>query len=332
MIAIQIISLIAALAVVLVAYAIYAYSGNVIDERRSLRRRLNTASQTAPTPDDAGTPAEILKDQSLSNIASFNTLLQRFSVSEWLNKMILQSGMKIQLGTILYMQAGLAVVTILVVRLLWGTPWGAAVLAGLAFGLFMPIFMVRRQRKKRFQNFATRFPAALSMLQSSLHAGHSLNYALEVATEELPDPVSTEFKQVLEEMRLGLSAREALTNLYTRIPIEELRFFMIAVVLTREVGGNLSEVLGTLGNTLRDRMKLRQQCRALSAQGRAAALMLFMLPPGVAFLANIVSPGFIEPLYATPAGRLCALTAFAFQAAGVIAVRKVVNPKEFAFK
>jgi tight adherence protein B len=331
MIAIQIISLIAALAVVLVAYAIYAYSGSVIDEKRTLRRRLKTASQTTPQ-ESTDAPAEILKDRNLSNIATVNSLLQRFSVSEWLNKMILQSGMKIQLGTILYMQAGLAVVGTVLMKAMSGTPWGMSVLCGIAFGLFFPIFIVRRQRKKRFADFASRFPAALSMLQSSLHAGHSLNYALEVATEELPDPVASEFRQVLEEMRLGLSAREALTNLWTRIPIEELRFFMIAVVLTREVGGNLSEVLGTLGNTLRERMKLRQQCRALSAQGRAAALMLFMLPPGVAFVANLVSPGFIEPLYATRAGRLCTLTAFLFQAAGVITVRKVVNPKEFAFK
>jgi tight adherence protein B len=331
MIAIQLISLIAALAVVFVAYAIYAYSGTMIDERRTLRRRLNTASQIDPVvATDA--PADIPNDQSLSGIAIVITLLQRFSVSEWLNTMILQSGMKIQLATVLYIQAGLALSTIFCVRFMSGAPWGAAVLSGVVFGLFMPLVMVHRQRKKRFIMFATRFPAAISMLQSSLHAGHSLNYALEIATEELPDPVASEFRRVLEEMRLGLSAREALTNLYRRIPIEELRFFMIAVVLTREVGGNLSEVLGTLGTTLRERMKLRQQCRALSAQGRAAALMLFILPPGVALLANMVSPGFIEPLYATPAGRLCTLTALLFEVAGVIMSRKIVNPKEFAFK
>jgi tight adherence protein B len=327
--AIQLISLLAALAVVMLAYAIYAYSGTMIDEKRTLRRRLDAARTDVHEVTE--TPTEILKDDALSSIASFDTLLQRFSLSEWLQRQLVQAGLKMQLATMLYVQGGLALVATLVTRALTGAPWAVASAGGLATGFLLPIHYVRRARSKRFQTFGARFPAALAMLQSSLHAGHSLNYALEVATEELPEPVGAEFRQVLEEMRLGLSPREALQNLHNRIPIEELRFFMIAVVLTREVGGNLSEVLGTLAATLRERMKLRAQCRALSAQGRASAIMLFMLPPGVAFLANLVSPGFIEPLYATSAGRMCAAVALAFQVAGVLMIRKIVNPKEFSF-
>jgi tight adherence protein B len=133
-------------------------------------------------------------------------------------------------------------------------------------------------------------------------------------------------------MRLGLSPKEALENLYRRVPVQELRFFTLAVVLTREVGGNLSEVLGTLSNTLRERMKLRQTVRALSAQGRASAMLLFALPPGVAFVANLVSPGFIEPLYTTHGGRMCAAVAVTLELLGLALARKIVNPKELAIR
>jgi tight adherence protein B len=197
-------------------------------------------------------------------------------------------------------------------------------------GIGLPFVLVRRRRKKRFEAFASQLPSTLVMIQSSIHAGHSLNYALEVATDEVPEPMASELRTVLEEMRLGLNPKEALENLCRRVPIQELRFFTLAVVLTREVGGNLSEVLGTLAGTLRERMKLRQTVRALSAQGRASAMMLFALPPGVAFVANLVSPGFIEPLYATRGGRICAAVAIGFQLAGLAISRKIVNPKELA--
>src|SRR5262249_44618026 len=157
------------------------------------------------------------------------------------------------------------------------------------------------------------FPGALEMVKSSIHAGHSLNYALEVAVNELPDPIAGEFKQVLEEMRLGLSPREALENLTKRVPISELRFFMLAVVLTREVGGNLSEVLGSLAHTLRERQMLRQKVRALSAQGRASAIMLSGLPYAVGFVANLTNPGFLNPLIETPMGRKACMMALMMQ-------------------
>lgn len=326
---IHLIALLAALTVVVAAYAIYAYSGSMIDDKREMRRRLDFTR--TDQLGDASTPTDILKDDSFSSVAGVDALLQKLSVSDWLQRLLVQAGTKMQLSTLLYLQSMLAVVAAFVTHLFTGAAWSIAIVIGVGVGGALPIWYVRRMRAKRFQAFGTRFPAALGMLQSSLHAGHALNYALEVATEELPEPIASEFRQVLEEMRLGLSPRAALQNLCDRVPIPELRFFMIAVVLTREVGGNLSGVLETLAATLRDRQKVRAQCRALSAQGRASAIMLFMLPPGVAFMANVVSPGFIEPLYTTHAGRICAAVALGFQVAGVLMIRKIVNPKEFSF-
>jgi tight adherence protein B len=330
MTAIQLISLSAALAVVAAAYAIWAYSGTVLADRRVIRRRLDSA-KTDVVPTQAGTPAEILKTQTFSRIPSINTLLKNLSISAYLERNMVQAGLSMQVGSLVLMMGVVAMALTLVMQVTLRANLAIALTGGVVGGALLPLWWIRRKRKQRFDKFGTRFPSALAMIQSSLQAGHSLNYALEVSSEELPDPIAGEFRQVLEEMRLGLSPREALENLYKRIPIAELRFFMLAVVLTREVGGNLSEVLGSLASTLRERTKLRQQCRALSAQGRASAVMLFLLPPGVGFLANLVSPGFIEPLFTTNAGRICLGIAFGFQMAGFLLIRKIVNPKEFQF-
>jgi tight adherence protein B len=196
----------------------------------------------------------------------------------------------------------------------------ATVLGGLGY--------LRGRRTQRLQAVANQLPGALEMIRSSLQAGHSVNYALEVAVDELPEPLAGELRTVLGEIRLGRSHREALENLCRRVPVLELRFFTLAVLITREVGGSLSEVLGTLAETLRDRQKLRQQILALSAQGRASAVLLFLIPPGVALVATILRPGFLAPLVNHPTGRTLLMMAVSFQVAGFLIARKIVHPKE----
>jgi tight adherence protein B len=318
----------AALAVVLVALALYSYSTTAIDERRELRRRLTANPTEAPTGGRA--PTEILRSEGLSSSEVLNALLRRFSLTAYLERQLLQAGMQLSVGNLLYMQGAVASAAALAVQIVCKTPFWVGSLAGIAAGIVVPLLFVHRKRNKRLALFASQFPGTLAMIQSSIHAGHSLNYALEVAVEELPEPTARELRIVLEEMRLGLSPKAALENLCRRIPIGELRFFMLAVVLTREVGGNLSEVLGTLATTLRERMKLRQTVRALTAQGRASAILLCALPPGVGLMANVVSPGFLAPLWSTPAGRICLGVAVGFEVLGLLLARRVVNPKELA--
>jgi tight adherence protein B len=319
---VTIIALLAALAVGLAAYAVWSWAFGLA-ERRDLRQRLAT-SRTAAS--EAG-PNDILRSRTLSTIPSINAFLRQVSLTAQLERLITQAGMRTSVASMLYLQVTLAVATASLLE--WWYP--ASYLTELFFALVvgaMPIAYVLRRRKQHFQAFAEQFPGALDMIKSSLGAGHSLNYALEVATEELPDPIAAELKIVLEEIRLGLSPRDALENLTRRVPIGELRFFALAVVLTREVGGNLSEVLGTLATTLRERTKLRQQIRALSGQGRASATLLIALPPSVGFFANVISPGFLTPLYATSLGRNCVMVALALQVIGLLMVKRICNPRE----
>jgi tight adherence protein B len=316
----------AAVAVGLGAYAVWVYFFEVLPERRDLRQRLDMTQTLATPADEAAT--DIMPAKTLSAVPTINALLERLSVSSQLERLLEQAGMKLSVANLLYLMATLGATTALLMEFEFPSSPLVEAGAALGVGVVLPLAFVLQRRKKRFQAFAEQFPAALDMIRSSVHAGHSLNYALEVATDELPDPMASELRTVLEEMRLGLSARDALENLTRRIPINELRFFMLAVVLTREVGGNLSEVLGTLAATLRERTKLRQKVRALSAQGRASALMLIGLPVAVGFLTSFVSPGFMNPLWEHPMGRNALGIAVGMQVLGWMLVKRICNPKE----
>lgn len=320
-------TLMGTLAVATVAVAILGWSAHRRAERLALRARLDPT--LAPSPDPVVTSDAILREDTLSSIPRLNRWLKRFSPAQQLRLLLIQAGINIRVVNVLYLMGFLALGTALALQARCGLSRPIAMLGGTAVGIGLPLGYVRRRRTKRLQAFVAQLPAALDMLRSSIRAGHSLDYALEVALEELPEPIASSFSTVLDEIRLGLSPREALENLHRRVPVDELRFFVLAVALTREVGGNLSEVLTTLAETLRDRSKLRQKVKALSAQGRAAATLLTAIPPGVAFVANLLRPGFVDPLFYHPTGRLLVGVAVVFQVAAVLMIRKTINAKEF---
>jgi tight adherence protein B len=315
-----------AFTVALVAYAIYEYFFGLA-ERRGLRRRL-VGAPAAQQTDVADAPTDLLRKEEMSSSVWLNALLARVSFSAQLERLRIEAGVGLSVVQILYIMGALMAVVLLLLELKFPTSLPVEVITAAGIGCTLPVLGLLQQRKRRFAAFTGQFPGALEMIKSSIHAGHSLNYALEVAVTELPDPIAGEFRLVLEEIRLGLTPREALENLTKRVPISELRFFMLAVVLTREVGGNLSEVLGSLANTLRERQTLRQKVRALSAQGRASAIMLSSLPYVVGFFANLTNPGFLNPLYETPLGRKAVMLSLGLQGFALFLVKRICNPKE----
>jgi tight adherence protein B len=314
------------LSVVLAVYALYAYSTGVLGERARLRERLKGGRAGAGVVGEGGAGTDLLRTENHSGIPTLNALLTNLSLTKRLEPLLAQAGLKTRVGEILLIQGILASVAALFVEWRFAPPPGLSLLAGVA-GAWLPLAYLKRRRARRIQAFANLLPVALDMIKSSLHAGHALTSALEVVGVELPEPLAGEFRIVLEELRLGLPARVALDNLYRRVQVEDLRFFIVAVALNREVGGNLSEVLDSLSSTLRERLQLRQKVRALSAQGRASTILMFSIPPGVGLLANVLSPGFLEPMLHHPVGRITLGIAFAFQMAGFALARRISNPK-----
>lgn len=321
------ISILGALAVVTTVWGIYLWVALRLGERRALRERLEPRPATA-TASATASRTQILRDHGPSHREGLAASLRSFSPTLYLRQSLIEAGVKRGALPACYSVGIGTLVGAVVSEAIFGMPHIVALLASAACNIVGALGYLRSRRTQRLHAISAQLPGALDMIRSSLQAGHSVNYALEVAVDELPDPLAGEFRTVLGEIRLGRSHREALENLCRRVPVLELRFFTMAVLITREVGGSLSEVLGTLAETLRDRQKLRQQVLALSAQGRASAVLLFLIPPGVALVATILRPGFLSPLVHHPTGRHLLALAITFQLAGFLIARKIVRPKE----
>jgi tight adherence protein B len=190
---------------------------------------------------------------------------------------------------------------LLVVQMLGGSPV-VAIAAGAAGGA-APLFVVRRMRNKRLTKFAEQLPDALDLIRAALQAGHALSSALNVVANEFPDPIAEEFREVAEEVRLGLPLRDALNHLADRMEDENLPILTVGILVTQEVGGNLAEVLDNISYTIRERFKLLRETRVLTAQGRLSGYLLSFLPFGVGVGIWLMNPKYFAPMVETPAGR-----------------------------
>jgi tight adherence protein B len=184
---------------------------------------------------------------------------------------------------------------------------------------------LRHRRRARLTRLAAQLPDALDMIRASLQAGHSLNHAFELVAEEGPDPLAAELRRVLEELRLGHPLKEALAGLHARSGLADLRFLSVAVVLNRDLGGNLSEILAEVARTVRERFKLRGQVRALTSQGRFSASVLAFLMPVLGVAISTLDPDYLEPLFHTPLGRGLLVYAVLSTAVGYWLMRRIVD-------
>ena len=174
---------------------------------------------------------------------------------------------------------------------------------GIAAGL-IPWFVVRRVASKRLDAFNAQFPEALELLTRALRAGHSLSTGFQLVGEEMADPIATEFAQVSEEMKFGLDPRTALINLGSRVDSMDLPYFITAILIQRETGGNLAELLDNLGAMLRERGKFHGKLRAMTAQGRLTAGVLAIWPPITIGLVMFTGSDYLDPLFETSQGHL----------------------------
>jgi len=209
-------------------------------------------------------------------------------------------------------------VTLATSRLLAGTAAGVAAAC-------LPIAYVRRAARKRLEKFEEEFPEAVDLLARSLRAGHALTTALQMAGEEIAEPVGGEFRRLFDQQNYGMSVPDALRAFAGRVPLLDARFFVTAVLTQRETGGNLSEVLDNLSAVIRERFKVKRQVRALSAHGRITGLSLVVLPIAVAVGLTIIAPQHVRVLINDPLGIKLTLTAVVLQIIGFLAIRRIVN-------
>jgi tight adherence protein B len=159
---------------------------------------------------------------------------------------------------------------------------------------------VSYRRQKRFEKFEELFPEAIDTLARAVRAGHAFTTALEMISNEIADPLATEFRKLFEEQKFGMPVRDALMNLAERVPLVDVKFFVTAVMLQRETGGNLAEILDNLSYVIRERFKIQRQVRVHTAQGRLTMALLMAMPPTVVAILFVFSPEFVAPLFTIP--------------------------------
>jgi tight adherence protein B len=200
----------------------------------------------------------------------------------------------------------------------------------LAFGTIgaaLPYLFVRRLRNKRMAKLEAQLPDAMDFLSRSMRAGHAFVISLGMVGEDLPDPLGQEFRTLYNEQNLGASMNSAFDNLNRRVPLLDMRFFSSAVLLQRQTGGNLSEILGRLSEVIRERFRLRGHVKAVSAHGRMTAGILTALPVVTAVALLLVAPGYLQGMFSDPDGKKLVFGAVLAQVIGNLIIRKIIRIK-----
>jgi tight adherence protein B len=201
-----------------------------------------------------------------------------------------------------------------------------AIALAVLFG-FLPYAYVRKKRKKRLDTLEEQFPEALDFLSRSMRAGHAFTITLQMVGEELADPLGQEFRTLFNEQNLGATLEAALRNFAERVPLLDVRFFTSSVLLQKQTGGNLAEILTRLAYVIRERFRLKGQVRAASAHGRLTATILTVLPIATMLGMLIVAPGYLQGMAADPDGKWLIGASIAAQFIGYYFIRKIITIK-----
>jgi tight adherence protein B len=240
-----------------------------------------------------------------------------------LDLMMEQAGMKGHLPTFLLSTIGLTLGFGMGILTLTRY-WPAGILAAVAGGA-LPYLVVRRRRNKRLYAFEEMLPEAIDLLGRAIRAGHPLSAGLKMVADETSEPIQSEFRRTHEENRFGLPFDDALLAMADRVNIVDVRILVTAILIQREVGGNLAEVLDNLASVIRVRFTIRRQLRVYTAQGRFSGYVLAVLPIAVGAAIYSLNPPYIRLLFTDPMGKLMLLTAVIFQIIGFLWIRKIID-------
>jgi tight adherence protein B len=289
--------------------------------QRRLNERLQGISQQ---PDEEAEAATLLvKVQHAGPLPAIDRMLGGTTRGSALGRWIDQSGMKASISGVLLISTVLAVVLALVAGLVarasWALPLGAAI------GFMLPFLVLKIKRTKRMRAFEEQFPEGLDLISRALKAGHAFATGLKMVADEMPDPVGPEFRKTFDEQNFGLPMKDSLDNLSFRIPLLDVRFFATAVLIQRETGGNLSEILENLAHVVRERFKILRQVRVYTAHGRFTGYVLLALPAVLAIALMFINPEHMNLLFHERMGQQMLLGALVMQALGFLWIKQVIK-------
>ena len=206
-------------------------------------------------------------------------------------------------------------------------PIMGGLVAGFLGAMGLPRWFLSKMVKRRQAKFLGELANAIDVVVRGVKSGLPLNECLQVISRESPEPIASEFREVVEQQRLGVPLSEALERMCDRLPLAEVRFLSIVIGIQQQAGGNLSEALGNLSGVLRDRLRMQMKIKALSAEAKASVMVLGSLPPGVMSMVYLTSPDYIMPLFTTMAGQFMIAVGACWMLTGILVMRKMINFK-----
>ncbi len=317
-----IIALIFAGVFAVVALVLFAGSSGAAQKAKQVQATLDSALAT----ESQAAREQIVnlrKNEQFSAIPWINNRLGKFELGPKLQALIHQANLQWSAGSLLAMCGACFAIPAFIVH--WKTASTLfAALAGLIFG-FMPIFFVLFKRSKRFGAFEKELPQACDLMVSALRAGQSLIAAMGMVSRECTDPLSGEFRTCFEEQNFGLELKTAVDNLLHRVPLQDLRIVCTAILIQKESGGNLAEVLDKTAHVIRERFRLKREVSTRTAQGRMTGWVLTLLPIVLGFALYCVNPDMMSLLWKRDIGIKLLYAASAMIVVGGLIIRKIVN-------
>jgi len=302
---------------------VFAVVSVVLSREGVAARQLGERLRRLGWKGDVAGGAEVERDVRYSSIPLFDRLLRFMNLGTNAELLLYQAGMKMRPGvlillTALFLIGGYSLGVVLFHRV------PPALLIMLVLGP-LPYGYVIYRKSARMKAFAREFPDALDLLVSALKAGLSFSAAMQIASEESPDPVRGEFAVTVEEQALGIDFREAMINLTRRVDSLDLRFFVTAVLLQRDTGGNLAEILHNTSVLLRDRFRVLGDIQTFTAQGRMTGAILSLLPVFMALFMLTTAPDYFRPMIESHPGRVALVVAGSMQLMGMLVIRQIVK-------
>jgi tight adherence protein B len=290
-------------------------------DRGKVRRRLKELS----SGEYENGPVDIMRKRVLSNVPFLHTILSHTPGVQRLGLLLRQANSQMLAGSFIGVSSCLGLVGYLGMHFLMNNrflPFGGAVFLGL-----IPLVLILFRKTNRMKKFERQLPDALELISRSLRAGHAFSGGLKLAADEFEDPIGTELEQSVQEINFGVSVHDALKNLAHRIDCPDLKYFVVSVILQRETGGNLAEIIDSIAYIVRERFKLRGKIKVLSAEARFSAIVLAALPFLIVLAIRFTNPKYLNLLFTDTLGKVMVGIALGMMVFGILVMKKMVNIK-----
>jgi tight adherence protein B len=305
------------------SFAVIVLATRSAKASKSAQQRLITIRRSVKKSKAEANGAELEKADGRDYLAQFGVLLERFEFSKRLGVLLVHANSTMTVGSVVIASAGAAVGSGLLCLLWLHSP--LLVVAATIAGAAIPYGVLRFKRGSRLKAFNTALPEAIELMARSLRAGHSMGSSIELIAEQSTEPLASEFVQVYQQQRVGLQFRDALLQMGGRVPSRDLQFLITAILVQKETGGDLTEILDRASHVIRERIRIEGEVRTHTAQGRLTGWILGLLPVIMLGLINIVSPGYSTVLFHDPTGQKMLYAGATLIVIGGLIIRKIVD-------